>query len=148
MDYYKLAEEMQEKMFYLFRAKPRREFSESLRGEIPILHIITSHEDGILPSEISYMMDVSSARIAAALNNLEKKGLITREIDTSDRRRITVRITPKGKVFTNEHFRRMLEESAKLLSFLGEEDAGHFVRIIGILAEKVSVDNDMDAPGV
>lgn len=39
------------------------------------------------------LLELSTARIAAMLNNLERKGAITRARDKADRRRVVVRLT-------------------------------------------------------
>ena len=88
-----------------------------------------------MPREISHEMGISSARIAGTLNGLERKGLITRQIDTSDRRRILVDLTPKGKTLVEERRQEALERVTKMFSKLGEHDAREYVRITAKLAE-------------
>jgi len=138
MDYIKLAEEFMQKMFLLNKARPQRKLHESMQGESFVLHYISFHENSVLPSEICKMMGISSARIAAALNSLESKGIVTRRIDVSDRRRILVDLTPKGKAMAGEQRQEMLENTSKLLSLLGENDAREYVRLTGKLADFVS----------
>ena len=43
------------------------------------------------------LLELSTARIAAMLNNLERKGAITRARDKADRRRVVVRLTAQGR---------------------------------------------------
>jgi DNA-binding MarR family transcriptional regulator len=138
LDYKKLAEEFMQKMYVLNKARPQRKLHDSMQGESFVLHYILHHEDSVLPSEICKIMGISSARIAAALNGLESKGVITRRIDTSDRRRILVDLTPKGKAMAEEQRQEMLENTSKMLSFLGEDDAKEYVRLTGKLAEYIT----------
>jgi len=135
MDYEKLADELLCKMQSLHRAGPQRNIDESLRGEAMILHFISRRGCGVLPGEIGQEMGVSSARVAAALNSLEVKGLITRQIDKSDRRRILVSITPEGSALEARQFLEIVGEVARMLELLGERDAKEHVRIMGRLAE-------------
>lgn len=135
MDYLALAEDLLSNMHMLHKARPHKNISESLQGESFVLHFIALHDCEVLPGEISQEMDVSSARVAAALNSLENKGLITRRIDKTDRRKILVGITPEGKKFEKEHFNIAKEKAAQLLSLLGEKDAKEYVRITGKLSE-------------
>jgi DNA-binding MarR family transcriptional regulator len=105
MDYKEIASEFMknmENMHKLRRASPQKQIDEPMQGEHFVLQFIPSHNGYVLPSEISYEMGISSARIAAILNGLERKGLITRQIDISDRRRILVDLTPKGKTLVEE----------------------------------------------
>ncbi len=142
-DYKKLASEFMGKMYILNKARPHRKLNESMQGETFVLHFLAHHESSALPSEISSFMGISSARIAAALNSLEGKGLITRRIDASDRRRVLVDLTPEGQELAKEHYREMLEKISKLLALLGEQDAKEYVRITSRLAEVVAEFNDI-----
>jgi len=135
MDYEALAIEMLGKMQALRKTRPQKHINESLHGEAFVLHYIAQRGGNVLPGEISGEMNVSSARVAVALNSLESKGLITRQIDTSDRRKILVRITPEGKALEEKHQRIVIEGAAKLLALLGERDAVEYIRITGRLAE-------------
>ncbi len=135
MDYTKLAIEFLEKMDMFRKAKTQKNITEALQGEMFVLHYIFHKGGEVLPGEISNEMGVSSARIATALNSLEKKGLITRQIDTSDRRRIIVRFTEKGENFAVKHQQAVVKYTVEMLSLLGEHDAKEYVRITGRLAE-------------
>lgn len=133
MDYDELAAELLKKMQMLHTAKPQKNINGALQGETFILNYIAHHGGDVLPGEIGHEMDVSSARIATALNSLEKKGLITRQIDTNDRRKILVRITEKGKDLSEKELKIVVATAAKMLSRLGEHDAKEYVRIMGRL---------------
>lgn len=138
MDYQKLAEDFMQKMFLLSKVRPQRKIHDSMKGETIILHILEHQGGSVQPSELSSSMDISTARIAAALNNLERKGMITRRIDTSDRRRILVDLTDAGKAQAEAQRQELLEHTVRLLSLLGEEDALAYVRITGKMADLAS----------
>lgn len=138
MDYQALAVELIEKMYIINRARPHKRLNECMQGEPFVMQYLAFHKGTALPSEISQFMNISSARIAVALNNLEKKGLITRRIDIHDRRRILVDMTPKGKMQVEKQKKLMLENFTRLISLLGEQDAKEYVRITGRLSELVS----------
>ncbi len=80
-------------------------------------------------------MNISSARVAAALNSLEEKELITRRINVDDRRKIIVELTPKGVEYLEERQREHFERIKSILVQLGEKDAKELVRILGRIAE-------------
>jgi DNA-binding MarR family transcriptional regulator len=92
----------------------------------------------VQPGEISHEMNVSTARIATALNSLEKKGFISRQIDTNNRRNILVGITQAGKESAEEHRKKALKNLAEMLALLGEHDAKEHVRITKKLAKLLS----------
>ncbi|HMM06719.1 MAG TPA: winged helix DNA-binding protein [Clostridiales bacterium] len=135
MDYPGLALEFMEKMYLLRQAKPHRQMNKSMHGECFVLQYIAHQQGVVVPGEIRDIMGISSARIAAALNNLERKGLVNRDIDPRDRRRVLVSLTPQGEEMAKMHNRELYEKTVEMLQLLGEEDATTYVRITGRLAE-------------
>ena len=138
MDYPALATKLLDSMQALHKARPQKHINESLHGGAFVLRYIALHGGEVLPGEISGEMGVSSARIAAALNSLESKGLITRRIDPNDRRKILVGITPEGTALAQEQQQAVIQGASKMLALLGEHDAKEYVRITGRLAEIMS----------
>ncbi len=138
MDYEALAREFMESMSLLRNANPHKQIQESMHGETFVLQYISIHGGSVLPSEISNIMGISTARIAATLNSLEQKGLITRRIDTEDRRRILVDLTSDGKKQAGNHRETILQNTIQLLSLMGEEDAKEYVRLTRKLAENAA----------
>lgn len=135
MDYQDLAMELISQFVALKHARPNRLVKDSMQGEAFLLQHLYSCEHSALPGEISCRMGISSARIAAALSNLEKKGLVTRRIDPEDRRRVLVDLTEEGKAAAEEHRKKLLGSVTRMLSLLGEEDAKEYVRLTGKIAE-------------
>ena len=134
MDYVVLAGELLNALHSLRKSSMQRHLDEATQGEAFVLQIIARHEDHVLPGDIRNEMCVSSARIAQALNSIEKKGWITRRIDTNDRRRIIIHMTEEGKRAAEEHHRAILALASGMLSRLGEHDAREYIRITGRLA--------------
>lgn len=135
MDYSKLADEFLQQMHFFRRFKPQQKINESMHGEAFALHHIAKSGEKIIPSEISEAMGISGARIAATLNSLEGKGYITRQIDPSDRRRILVTLTNRGREQEYEHRRQLTETIEKMLRQLGEKDAQEYIRLTCKMAE-------------
>ena len=135
MDYQKLAEEFMLHNANMRRARPQRMINDAARGEGVVLRFIFDNEgEDVLPSEISKEIKISTARIAATLNSLENKDMITRKIDPQDRRKILVRITDEGKQAAQKQHMVVIGEIAEMLQMLGEHDAKEYVRILGKLA--------------
>ena len=65
------------------------------QGEMRLLGCLHAGADGRTAGELSMLLELSTARIAAMLNNLERKGAITRARDEADRRRVVVRLTAR-----------------------------------------------------
>ncbi|MCI1902422.1 MAG: winged helix DNA-binding protein [Bifidobacteriaceae bacterium] len=119
----------------MHRTDPQKRINESMRGEHFIVQYIQMQGRKVQPSEISTEMEISSARVAAALNGLEKKGLIKREIDPSDRRRILVGLTDEGSERAQEISEHMVDSIRELFASLGLEDSRELVRLIGRVAD-------------
>ena len=134
MDYEFVAEEFLNKIYKL-RQEKQGLFTEGLRGETVALILLEKMGGGVSPCEISDKMAVSSARVAVILDGLEKKGFITRRIDSEDRRRIIVDLTKDGLKQARKNFQNAKNAYIDMLQFLGEQDAEAFVRIMGRLIE-------------
>ena len=134
MDYRELAEMFMRNMVAMRKADSQKKIDSAMRGETFVLQYLSDRREDVLPSEISGEMGISTARVATALNSLENKALITRRIDTNDRRKILVTLTSEGKRAIEEHHNEILQDIASMLESLGEQDAREYVRITGKLA--------------
>lgn len=136
MDYTGLAREYMQIMHQMRDRNGQKKLHDSMHGENFMLYYISERQGGIIPSEISNEMGVTSARIAAALNSLEAKGLITRRIDTEDRRRILIDLTEAGREQVKVHYDMIMNITINMLQYLGEEDAMELIRIMKKLADR------------
>ena len=136
MDYTALAREYMEVLFKMRKHKGEKKINDSLRGEHFVMTFIAHHGGSVIPSEISNKMGISTARIAAALNGLESKGLVTRSIDKSDRRRILVELTTAGQAHVAEHEKMISNMMVRTLQGIGEEDAIELLRILKKISDR------------
>ncbi len=137
MDYAELVEEFLQYMHQFQKCHHQKRIDGIMRGETFVIIYIARKGRCVLPSEISTEMSISSARIAATLNSLDKKGLITRQIDVDDRRRILVDLTPSGKELAERHRQTAVTTTTRMLESLGDNDAKELVRIMAKLAKRV-----------
>lgn len=138
MDYTQLSNEFLENIYKYYQVRSQQKLNEAMHGELFVLNFVAKHNNTTIPSDIKKEMCISSARIAAVLNGLEDKGLITRQIDSADRRRTIIKLTPAGKEKADESIKEILNMTKGVLEYLGEDDAKNFVRIIGRIVEKNS----------
>ena len=82
---------------------------------------------------------MTTSRVAAVLGSLEKKGLLERENDAVDRRRVLVSLTQAGEALCEKRKAHFKSKIALLLSMLGD-DAPEFVRLLGRAFEITSSD--------
>ena len=121
MDFEELASEFLEDFFRLGRYHRSREISSSMKGEAFLLMYLWKKQDTATPGELGKAMKTSSARVAAALNNLERKGMIVRKAEEKDRRKIRVELTGKGEEQAKQWQKMSLCMVTRLMEQLGEE---------------------------
>ena len=81
---------------------------------------IWSHALGMAVIIAGLKLDAES-RIAAVLGSLEKKGLLERENDAGDRRRVLVSLTQAGEALCEKRKAHFKSKIALLLSMLGDD---------------------------
>ena len=140
IDYHAVALEYMATLFQMRKRKNDKKINDSMHGEQFVLSFVSHRGGSVTPSEISNAMGISTARIAAALNNLESKGLVTRSIDLRDRRRILVELTEEGKAKEADHRKAIISMIALVLENIGEEDTVELLRILKKIAENVPGD--------
>jgi len=81
-------------------------------------------------SEMSEYLHVSKAAVSQMLGTLEGRGLITREIDPSNRRTIIVKLTEKGGEMIDRFERGFDSYIGVLIDRFGENDTREIIRLI------------------
>ncbi len=109
-----------------------REFG---RGEVFLLNHIYASGGCARPGSLSNALGTSTARIAAALKNMERKGWITRKEDPDDRRSTIVSLTGKGSSLIEECRSFILSKISEVFAQLGERDTAEFLRITQKMAD-------------
>ncbi len=149
MDYFEQVAREQVRAMILNHAR-REDLSQVFsQGEMRLLGCLNAGADGRTAGELSTLLDLSTARIAAMLNNLERKGAITRARDTADRRRVVVRLTDQGR----HEVQTSLDEAVACLSEvyrrMGEADTRELLRLsdlAGAIAQQIYEEQKEDAP--
>lgn len=149
MDFFEQVAREQVRAMILNHAR-REDLSQVFsQGEMRLLGCLNAGADGRTAGELSTLLDLSTARIAAMLNNLERKGAITRARDTADRRRVVVRLTEQGR---NE-VQTSLDEAVACLSEvyrrMGEADTRELLRLsdrAGTIAQQIYEEQKEDTP--
>ena len=93
-------------------------------GRYPVLLHHQAH-----PVDLSRGLVVSTARIAALLNRMEDKGLISRLPDPLNNRQVIVTLSPQGLEAIQTFRSQVIRSAAQMLADLGPEDAREFIRI-------------------
>lgn len=111
---------------------PRDFFSqldELHKGTGFLLGLLAMADGVVYAGDIARRMNVSTARIAAILNKMEKNGFIRREPSTQDARKTAVKLTKLGQSWIQKTGERALDRTELLLERVGSEDVWEFIRL-------------------
>ena len=119
-----------------FHSMPRRNLMhkstnfDQKPGERMVLYFISRHTQsdgaGLMISEISKMLNLTSPTITQHINSLEAQGLVERLADPGDRRVVRIRLTEEGNHFFQRMEEGRLQLFVELVEHLGEEESVHF----------------------
>lgn len=124
------AREFLDEFYRLGRYHPSRRIGTSMRGEAFLLMYLSKTPRSVTPGELGKVMKTSSARVAAALNNLERKNMIVRKTDEKDRRKTRVELTDEGTEQAKQWQELPFRMACQLMEQLGEEDAQQLLHIL------------------
>lgn len=74
------------------------------------------------PAQLAEMTNVTRAAMTSRLDRLVASGLVTREVDPADRRRVTVRPTPAGREAWDTYVHQGMAREQHLLSALSQAE--------------------------
>lgn len=103
---------------------------KALSGEMAVMRALMLAGGSLTPGELADRAWVSSARIANILRALDAKSWIEREHSKTDRRRVHVTVTDKGRQDLEIKRREFEDRAAAFLEQLGEEDTHELVRLL------------------
>lgn len=109
----------------LLRVPARHLISKLTQGEHFVLNYLLTHRHQAHPVDLSRGLVVSTARIAALLNRMEDKGLISRLPDPLNNRQVIVTLSPQGLEAIQTFRSQVIRSAAQMLADLGPEDAGN-----------------------
>ena len=78
--------------------------------------------------EISDYMEVSTARVAVLLKKMSDKGLITKQSDPHDKRKVMVSITPLGRTAFEEKKKEIILYAGAIVDHFGTEKLEDFIQ--------------------
>ena len=133
-----------EEMTRLLDEHPREardnRFSAIMCGEMAVMRLLhNGSRKKMTAGELSSKLSMTTSRMAAVLGSLEKKGLLERENDEVDRRRVLGSLTQAGDALCEKRRQHFMKKISMLLSMLAD-DAPEFVRLLGRVFEITSSD--------
>lgn len=93
--------------------------------------------EGINPTQISKLRNVSKNTISALLRGLEDQGLIERTLDPTDKRRFLIRITPAGEEMVHATAPARVQFMNQLVSDLSVEQQDQLLSLLDQLRQSL-----------
>ncbi len=128
----------------LFTQMVRRSFPENepSHGSRRMFRILCMH-DGITQVELAKAAGLSSPSVSAALNKMEADGLVRRDADKKDRRKVFVYITEKGRSQDDQVRRRCKEVETIMLKGVTAEEREQLITILRKLLRNMLEEGDI-----
>lgn len=98
-------------------------------GMRAILLYLAAGEEDVTASMISEYMKVSTARVTVLLKKMEAKGLIGKERDPEDNRRVKVTLSDRGRELATQVQERIDMHVASMIDQIGMERMQEFAAI-------------------
>jgi DNA-binding MarR family transcriptional regulator len=87
-----------------------------------------AHGGARTASDIARALDLDAGYLSRTLKGFERRGLIRRRQSTTDRRRLLLEVTERGRRVFNDLNRRAIEDVERLVSHLSVADRRRLVR--------------------
>ena len=95
-----------------------------------ILSLLYRHSTPMPQNELSKELHLSNQTVTSVVDNLEKKGLVTRSIPEDDRRKRIVTLTDEGRATGRHVGRTMRQAELSAFAVLSEEEQSALVSIM------------------
>ncbi len=129
MDYKKEATNLVNKISKYSGFKVHKKTSNSIHGELALVKYLLENKD-LTSSSLSKYMHITTARVAAILNSLEKKGFIKRELSKTDHRKTIISVTDEGKIDFENKMDKLINHISEIFEYIGENDTLEYCRIL------------------
>ncbi|NMN00814.1 MarR family transcriptional regulator [Bifidobacterium sp. DSM 109958] len=111
------------------RSQMQREMVRGSHGEPFVLHDLL-RRGTLTPSQVAEALNATSGRVSTLLASMEKKGLITRDVDPDDRRMVRVSLTDAGREQARRGIDEMRSAMGWIFSQMGERRTREFVDLV------------------
>lgn len=144
------AEEAEQKLTQMMVKNRHGAFSKiekSSKGANIVINVLDRLGEPTNPKHLAETLNLSTARIAAVLGNLEKRGLIIRTMDADDRRRINVSLTESGKKVAKAEKQERHNKVVRVFEMMGVEDTKKYLELTAKFirySKKISMEGECD----
>ena len=110
--------------------RPNFNIEEGIKGMLPVLKILYDSKNEITPKDIEDKLNITSARTARVLNQLQEKGYINRKKSKMDKRKTIVVLTEEGKSTALKHRSMFISYTDVMLKDITDEEKECFLNIL------------------
>ena len=128
-----LGDELYKLLAELLNRKLNRTVLDSIRGEYGVLRYLVYEQDRVSAGVLTSQLHVVPGRMTDILKSLESKGLIERQRDEEDRRRVHVCITAEGRKQAKKMRGYIRKEYQGMFRLLGQKDTEELIRLLKIV---------------
>lgn len=118
------------------RSHLRQEFGCTL-PRFDMLAQLERHPDGLSMGELSKLMMVSAGNVTGISTQLEKEGLVTRQISNQDRRSFRLSLTEAGKQLIGTMMHSYESCLSEIFTKVAGEDSHSLIDTLGRLKKKI-----------
>ncbi len=99
------------------------------------LAYLAEHPNGVEPSAMSDDLLILRQTVTYTVDRLVKRGLVERLPHTTDKRRVLVRLLPKGKELTTQATQRSMDYHYRIMDYFSEKQLMDFIILRNQMAE-------------
>ncbi len=115
------------------------------QGRLVILLHLSGAEAGISPSELAARCGVSRAAMSKLVSGLEKQGYAQRTAAPTDRRALTVQLTPAGRTFLDETMPADQRKLAGIMQQFSTPERQELLRLVTKVAQLFQTASEEEA---
>lgn len=110
---------------------------------VPEWRVLTSlmDKDGAMVTRLADIALMEQSRLTHVIDQMDKRGLVTRKLDADDGRRKRIFLTDKGRKIATKLIAEAREHESSLLRSLEDTDAERIKPVLIALLEHLSKDN-------
>jgi DNA-binding MarR family transcriptional regulator len=116
------------------RKRLRNEFDTTL-PRFDMMAQLERHPEGLKMTELSRRLMVTGGNVTGITDQLEKEGLVTRDVDPNDRRSISVKLTPSGRALFDRMAVAHEQWVVEMFGGLGLDDKSRMHQRLGKLKQ-------------
>ena len=91
---------------------------------------VDAESSGLMVSELSQYLHVTSPTVTQLVNSLKKSGLVERNMDLVDRRAVRIKLTEKGEEVAKKANDGFTASFTGLIAYLGEDQSNQLAELL------------------